>query len=75
MLRWWSEARRLRADGWTIKAISQKMGVTESKISIACKDIECPVNHQSLWRKRRNNKGRRRMLGFEDESVEDLPNG
>jgi DNA-binding LacI/PurR family transcriptional regulator len=69
------EVRRLRSEGWTIKAIALKFGVSTGSVSRACNGIECPVNHVALSQRRRFNKGRRMLNLIKNESAEDLPNG
>jgi hypothetical protein len=74
-MNWHLEARRLRAEGWALKAIGQKLGKSTVQVGKACRDIECPVNHMVLSQRRRRNKGRRVIAMFDYESPEDLPNG
>jgi hypothetical protein len=75
MKSWMLEARRLRSEGWTTKALAIKFGVSTGTVSLACKGVKCPVNHASLGARRRFNKGRRMLNLIKNESVEDLPNG
>jgi DNA-binding NarL/FixJ family response regulator len=35
---WWAQARRLRADGLTLKAIGTHVGKTEAAVSVAVSD-------------------------------------
>ncbi len=40
----WDEARRLRADGWTYRAIADHLGVSLSAVNQACDDRARAVN-------------------------------
>lgn len=57
MTGWHDEARRLRAEGGTVRQIARSLGKHHSWVARVCKSVDCPIDHNrqrwiSYWKAR-----------------------
>ncbi len=59
---WHEEARRLRAEGWTLAKIGEQLGVSAPAVSVALRPEAAEKNRQTAKKWRENNPDRWRSL-------------
>ena len=52
MKAWHTNARELRAQGEKLQDIADRFGFTKQCVAVVVADVECPVNHNAIARKK-----------------------